>query len=302
MQGKKSIVLDMEQQEGLAQFKGLSQSADIILTSSNPNFLEKRGLGYEELSKDNPGLIMTLISPFGQTGPYSKFLGSDLVCMAMSGVMNLTGDSNNRPLRIGVPQSGCHASLEAVVGTLFAFWNRVQYPGAPYKSSIPHYETKTNLSSVGQDSDDVLARLNNPSRKTISSGTDEVRRESGLEESTIFQDLKILDLSWVVTGPSGVRYLADYGVQVVRVESKTNLDVNRMARPFKDDVMHQDGSGFFASQNSNKYGITLNLMTGGTPEEIATAIAYLASDDARFITGAEFKIDDGTTIGSLGRD
>ena len=124
--GKKSITLDLEESDDQAVFRRLSRKADIILESFAPGFLDSLELGYKALSRENPRLIMTAISPFGQTGPFRSYEGPDLVCMAMGGHMNLCGDPEKRPLRISVPQAYCHASVQAALGTLFALWNRHQ--------------------------------------------------------------------------------------------------------------------------------------------------------------------------------
>jgi len=75
----------------------------------------------------------------------------------------------------------------------------------------------------------------------------------------VFEGVKFLDFSWVVVGPSAVRYFADHGAEVVRVESTSNMDVLRLSPPFKDGEPGVDRSGYFANYNCNKYGVTINL-------------------------------------------
>ncbi|MCC6382586.1 MAG: CoA transferase [Dehalococcoidia bacterium] len=90
-----------------------------------------------------------------------------------------------------------------------------------------------------------------------------------------FAGLKVLDFTWVVVGPSAVRYLADYGATVVRVESSTRIDAARTFGPFKDSLAGPERSGQYANWNAGKLGITLNP---GTPEgrEIALELARWA--------------------------
>jgi crotonobetainyl-CoA:carnitine CoA-transferase CaiB-like acyl-CoA transferase len=77
--------------------------------------------------------------------------------------------------------------------------------------------------------------------------------------SQTLEDIKIADFTWVVAGPLCVRYLADYGAQVIHVETGTRIDPIRYTPPYKDDIPGTNRSGYFHNYNSNKYGITLNL-------------------------------------------
>ena len=83
--GKKSITLNIESTDGKKLFKRLAKTADFVLESFHPGYLKEFGLDYLSLTKINHKIIMTSISPFGQTGPFSDFKGPDIVCMAMSG-------------------------------------------------------------------------------------------------------------------------------------------------------------------------------------------------------------------------
>jgi benzylsuccinate CoA-transferase BbsF subunit len=74
-----------------------------------------------------------------------------------------------------------------------------------------------------------------------------------------FEGIKIADFGWILVEPTMVKYLADHGAEVIRVESRTRLDVTRVSAPYKDDVAGPNRAGFFTTSNSNKYGMTLNL-------------------------------------------
>ncbi len=71
-------------------------------------------------------------------------------------------------------------------------------------------------------------------------------------------DVKILDLMWVMAGPAATRVLADYGAQVIRIESSSRFDTARTISPFKNGVSHLEGSGLFLNMNTGKLGMTLN--------------------------------------------
>jgi len=121
---KKSITLNIELEEGTRYLRQLASSADLLLESFLPHHLNQLGLGYEDLSRINPQIIVTSITPFGQTGPYKDFRASDISLMAMSGLMKITGYMDRPPLRLGLDQSYCMAGAQAAIGSLFALRER----------------------------------------------------------------------------------------------------------------------------------------------------------------------------------
>ena len=122
--GKKGITLDLEAREGQALFRRLAKKAHFVLESFRPGYLESLGLGYEALARENPGLILASITPFGQEGPYRDFQGPDIVGMALGGAMFVTGDSDRPPLRPGFPQAYLMASADALAALLMAHYYR----------------------------------------------------------------------------------------------------------------------------------------------------------------------------------
>ncbi|MFC2008371.1 CaiB/BaiF CoA transferase family protein [Chloroflexota bacterium] len=117
---KRGVTLNIETREGQEIFKQLVKTTNFVIESFPPGYMDELGLGYTELSKINPRVIMTSISPFGQKGPYAHFKSSDLVCMAMGGLMYITGEPDRPPVRIGLPQAYLHGSVEAASGTVMA--------------------------------------------------------------------------------------------------------------------------------------------------------------------------------------
>lgn len=121
---KRSITLDLESGEGRDLFRRLIARADIVIESFAPGYLEGLGLGYGALSEIDPGIILTSITPFGQSGPYRDYRTCDLVSMALSGYLYLTGDPDRPPVRIGWPQAYLHAGMAGAVGTMVAHYHR----------------------------------------------------------------------------------------------------------------------------------------------------------------------------------
>jgi crotonobetainyl-CoA:carnitine CoA-transferase CaiB-like acyl-CoA transferase len=123
--GKRSVTADLDTEEGREVVRRLAASADVVIESFPPGWLVRLGLGYEVLRAINPRLVLTSITPFGQTGPYSDWKGSDLVHFAMGGYLHMTGPKGGLPLKPSMPyqswQFGCQ---HAVAGTLIALRQR----------------------------------------------------------------------------------------------------------------------------------------------------------------------------------
>jgi formyl-CoA transferase len=123
---KKSVGLDLRKPEGQALAKTLIAKADVVIENFRPGAMEKWGLGYDVLSKDNPGLIMARISGFGQTGPYSQRAGYGLIGEAMGGLRYVTGEPDRPPARAGISIGDSLAAMHAVMGVTMALHHRSQ--------------------------------------------------------------------------------------------------------------------------------------------------------------------------------
>ncbi|MEE8372890.1 MAG: CoA transferase [Dehalococcoidia bacterium] len=121
---KKSITLDIESPDGKELFKTLVKTADIVVETFQPGYMDGLGLGYAALKEVNPGLILTSITPFGQTGPYKDFKASDLIGLAMGGFLFICGWEDEPPTRVACSQAYNVASANACAGTLIALYHR----------------------------------------------------------------------------------------------------------------------------------------------------------------------------------
>jgi len=121
---KRGITLDIETRQGQEIFKELVKSVDFVLETFPPGYMSSLGLGYGELSVVNPRVIMTSITPFGQAGPYKGFKSSDLISLAMGGLMSVCGDPDRAPLRFSVEQSYVQAGAQAAAASMIAFHYR----------------------------------------------------------------------------------------------------------------------------------------------------------------------------------
>lgn len=121
---KRGITLNLDSSDGRSIFKRLVAGADFVIESFAPGFMAGLGLGYEELSRMNPRLVMTSITPYGQTGPKSGHKASDLTCWAAGGALFSVGEQDREPNWITFPQSYLHAGVEAATASMVAHWHR----------------------------------------------------------------------------------------------------------------------------------------------------------------------------------
>lgn len=121
---KRSVTLDLHTPEGQTIFKKLVPLADVIVESFAPGTLAHLGLGYETLQQLNPQVVLTSITPFGQTGPYRDYHSSDTIAEALGGMIYVNGAAEEPPLRGFGLQAYHSASFFATIGTMSALWAR----------------------------------------------------------------------------------------------------------------------------------------------------------------------------------
>ncbi|HXG20028.1 MAG TPA: CoA transferase [Methylomirabilota bacterium] len=121
---KRGITLDLHTTAGQELLRQLVTKVDVIVESFAPGTLAQLGLGYEELKRMNPQVVLTSITPFGQTGPYRDYASSDTVAEALGGMIYVNGAPNEPPLRALGLQAYHSASFFAAIGTMSALWAR----------------------------------------------------------------------------------------------------------------------------------------------------------------------------------
>ncbi len=122
--GKKSITLNLKDPRAVALFKKLVGRSDVVVENFKPGVLERLGLGYPELSRVNPRIILASISGFGQWGPYAGRPAYDIVAQAMGGLMSVTGYPDSPPTRAGESIGDLTAALYAAWGIVTALYAR----------------------------------------------------------------------------------------------------------------------------------------------------------------------------------
>jgi benzylsuccinate CoA-transferase BbsE subunit len=117
---KRGITLDLERAEGQEVFRRLIRTADLLIESEMPGVMASRRLAAADLHAIKPNLVVTSITPFGQTGPYSRFLGEDLTLLAMGGLLYISGHPDLAPTRLHGNQAFLMASMFSAVASLTA--------------------------------------------------------------------------------------------------------------------------------------------------------------------------------------
>ena len=119
---KKSITLNLKTQKGVKIFKDLAKQADVIVENFKPGVMASLDLDYHNLESVNPKLVVTSISNFGQTGPYKDYKATELVSVAMGGLLTCLGERDREPVKPVGSQAQFHAGLIGAVATLSALF------------------------------------------------------------------------------------------------------------------------------------------------------------------------------------
>ncbi len=123
--GKRGLGLNLKDKTGIDIFKKMVAKSDIVIENFRKGTLERLGIGYEELKKINPKIILCEISGYGRTGPYANKGGFDLVAQGVSGLMSITGESKEKPpMKVGAPLTDITAGVLGATGVLAALINR----------------------------------------------------------------------------------------------------------------------------------------------------------------------------------
>ena len=118
---KRSLAVDLRSEVGRIMFKRLVEKADALVENFRPGVMERLGLDYESLAAIKPSLVYCSVSGFGNSGPYAKKGGFDLVAQGVSGLMSITGHPDLPPAKVGVPITDISAGLLAANGVLCAY-------------------------------------------------------------------------------------------------------------------------------------------------------------------------------------
>ena len=163
---KKSAALDIESEAALDALRRLIASADFLVESFRPGYLDGLGLGYDDMRSINPALVYVSITPFGQDGPYRDFAATDLTGSALSGFAYLTGDPDRPPLRVSVPQFWTLGGAVGAAGAMTAHADRI-HTGRGQRVDVSCQQALTRtLSHAPQfwDMNEIILKRSGPFR------------------------------------------------------------------------------------------------------------------------------------------
>ena len=129
---KKSIALDLKSPAGKEVIYRLAAKSDIVMENFRPGVVRKLGLGYDDLKQHNPAIIYASMSGFGQTGPYGRKGGFDIIAQGMSGIMMMTGYPGGRPAKVGIAMNDIASGVTALYGILGAYIGRLRHGAGQY--------------------------------------------------------------------------------------------------------------------------------------------------------------------------
>jgi len=129
---KKSIAVDLKAPLGREIVLKLAARSEIVLENFRPGVVDKLGIGYEHLKTVNPALIYASMSGFGQTGPYGRKGGFDIIAQGMSGIMMMTGYPGGRPAKVGIAMNDIACGVTTLYGILGAYIARLRHGKGQY--------------------------------------------------------------------------------------------------------------------------------------------------------------------------
>lgn len=159
---KKSCAINLKTPEGISLIRELALKSDVLIENFRPGTLKKFGLSYEDLKKQNPGLIYCAITGFGQTGPDSHRPGYDLIIQGESGVMDITGDPDGPPTKVGTSIADLLTGQYASQGVLAALVERSR-TGEGRRVEVAMYDCLASLLTFNAGG--YFATGNTPKRK-----------------------------------------------------------------------------------------------------------------------------------------
>ena len=165
--GKKSVLVDWETESGSVDLVSLVSSADVLIEDWDLSYREKTGLSTERFTSDNPELIELCVTPFGLTGPYSRWKSTPIVQLALGGYLYLTGNPSEEPLMLPGHQPDYLAGLNAYNAVQIALLERDMH-GAGQFIEVSMMETLTNLHQIALEMDGGVRMRNGHRQSALS--------------------------------------------------------------------------------------------------------------------------------------
>ncbi|MDA4112385.1 MAG: CoA transferase, partial [Thaumarchaeota archaeon] len=147
--GKESLALNLKSGEGRRIFlEKLVPTFDAVIENFSPGTMDSLGLGYEKCKEANPNIIYSSISGFGEQGPSREKKGFDLILQSVTGIMDLTGEKDSGPVKVGIPITDFAAGFVSAIGILSACYERGNSQGKATELDTSLYESSISLLSI----------------------------------------------------------------------------------------------------------------------------------------------------------
>ncbi|MDE2892807.1 MAG: CoA transferase [Chloroflexota bacterium] len=122
--GKRSVIIDLDDEQGRADFRALLGTADVLIESFDPGTMADWGLSYNEVKAEHPDLIYVSVTPYGQDGPWANRPATELTIESAGGLVGLQGEGDRPPIPVGYPQAAIHSGVQAAADTAIALRER----------------------------------------------------------------------------------------------------------------------------------------------------------------------------------
>jgi crotonobetainyl-CoA:carnitine CoA-transferase CaiB-like acyl-CoA transferase len=245
---KRSLMLDLESESGRDTFAALAREADLLVEALRPGELAGLGLGPELLCEQNPRLVFTSISGFGQDGPHANFAVSDLVISAMGSGMVVTGEAEDAPVALASNQAWAMASCCAAASSLIAL-HHARETGQGQRVDISAQEVMvavTHICGVGKYLDDGIIAKRSGTGLFASVPSGAYPCKDGLIYLMVNRPLHWKSLAkWIheVTGNEEVLLELFEGPSSSRIEYRELLDIyiSDFTRDFDVETLYHEG-------------------------------------------------------------
>ena len=147
--GKLGVTADLRTAEGVRRVRDLAATADVVVENMRPGALADKGLGYEELSRANPNLIMASISAFGATGEFAGRPGQGVIAEAYAGVLDMTGPLDGPPMVLGISLADVSAGIHAYAAIVTALYRRDMGGGGGERIDVSLFDAALPFQETG---------------------------------------------------------------------------------------------------------------------------------------------------------
>lgn len=246
--GKRAVALDLQSAAGRERLQALAHESDLFIETLAPGGLGALDLDFERLHAANPGLVLTSITGFGQTGPHRDFSATDLVVNAMGGALYVTGDPAEPPVNLAGDQAHMMASSCAAASSLIALRRR-DATGLGQHVDISAQEVMlavSHISGVGKYLDDGVVPVRNGTALFAAVPSGAYPCKDGLVYLIVNRPAHWEALARWIHEETGNQEVIDpmfEGPSSVRIEYRELLDlfISDLTAKFSVDEMYHEG-------------------------------------------------------------